>query len=146
MPTARLTAQRIRSGTQAVVDVTTAYAVTARTVQSDQDIIPWALAASLTTAPRRARASVMADESAYEDGTYRFQWGVSIMTHLMYKVWCDDFLPSGAARANVTVMTYDEYDVAVYLQCKIIRPTSLNRVIGGYRDVIWEFAGGVIIT
>lgn len=147
MVNARQTGQRIRSGLQVVANVTSAYAVKSLAVQSDQDdSLPWILAGKLCTWPKPARVVQYMDQSQDADGYYLFQWGFSYMTFGMYSFWRASFLPSGVWSAAVTVMTYDDTDTAVYLQCSINRPTTLTNEVGGYRDVIFTFSQGVIIT
>jgi hypothetical protein len=147
MPVARATGWRLRAGTHTVANLTTTYALSALPVQADQDA-DWtdSLPSRLVTAPRRARIVTMADGSRQADGFFIWQWGFSYMSLGMYNYWAATFLAGGVQSAAVTAMTYTEADVAIYLQATLIRPETLSVYIGGYRDVIFEFSMGTVIT
>lgn len=151
MVSARPTDDRIRSGTQIVSAITSAYAVTALAIQSDQSnpVIDWVLDGRFIEPPRRARQTETANGAGREDGYYVFQWGFSFMTDLMLSHWYTTTgLSFTTPSALVSVMTYDEYSTARYLNATIYRAvlTPTQRGIGGWKDVIFPFKFGTIIT
>jgi len=151
MPTTRATDHRIRSGTQAVVDVTSTYSVTARSKASDQPTDPnfWIIDTLQSTAPKPARVATMLDLSQAADGFYSWQWVISHMTNGMLTLWYTDFLPSGARSGVVTVRTYTDADVSVYLTGVVYRPNlpgDGTPILGGWANVVWRFDRGVVIT
>jgi len=150
MPNARNTGQRIRTGLQTAASMTSTYEVEALPVQSDQtDAEWWTIASDGTTVPRPARLITNADLSVSADGFLEFEWRMSYMTFGMVDYWLTTFLPSSAQDADVTVMTYNERDVAMYVQCRMRKPVfpSADAQIapGGY-SVIWRFRKGVEVT
>lgn len=152
MPTSRATDHRILSGTHPTSDFSgTTGAVKSRTKASDQPTDPnfWIIDTLQSTAPRAARTTTMLDLSADDDGYYSWQWVMSVMTSGMLTLWYADFLPSGAASGLVTVRTYTDADVSVYLTATIYRPVfpqDGQRILGAYANVIWRFDGGTVIT
>ena len=151
MPTMRLIGHRIRAGTHTVVNITSTYEVTALPVQGDMDTYPieWLPPDDSSTPPVRARIETAADGTRLSDGFYEFQWRFSYMTFGMLTHWLNTFLPSGAESAAVSVMTYDNTNTAVYLNCTLIRPTLPGDAApapGGWRDITFRFTGGTIIT
>lgn len=147
---ARSVGHRIRSGTHTVANLTSTYEVSALPVQSDQSPILWQVAGEGSTVPTPARVVTQADLSRAADGFYSFQWRFSFMTFGMVSYWLTTYLASGVRSADVTVMTYDATNTAVYLQCLINRPEfpSSEAQISptGWSNVIWRFTRGVIIT
>jgi hypothetical protein len=160
MPTPRATGHRIRAGTQTVGNITSTYAVSALPTQTDQGVVEWVIDGSSTTYPEYARVVINLDGSASADGPVSFQWNMTYMTEDMMSHWLTTFLPSGVYSAAVSVMTYDPVGTAVYLNCKLYRPnfseaggnqfdgrmSSAQYAFGGYRNVIWRFGEGTIIT
>jgi len=150
MPNERKTDQRIRPGLHPVSDVTSSFAVSGFAVQSDQDDADWwVLDGWRSTPPRPARRVKLTDGSAAKDGFYSFDWVISYMTFGMLAYWLDLLLPDGVEAAEVTAMTYDENDVAVYLQAIINKPSlpgDGEPTFGGWKNVRWAFDSGVIIT
>lgn len=148
---ARLTGHRIRSGLQVVGSVTSSYAIENFAKQSDQfDVAAWTIAGEGTTPPQPARVSNNADGSKSDDGFYSWVWRMSYMSFGMMSYFLTQTGLTSARTADVTVMTYNELDVAVYLQCKITRPLmpgpDAQYAIAGYQNVLWRFSNGVIIT
>jgi len=151
MPNARNTGHRIRSGLQTAAAMTSTYEVESLPVQSDQpDADAWTIAGDGTTPPRPARVIVNADLSVSADGFLEFEWRMSYMSFGMLDYWLTTFLPSGVQDADVTVMTYNERDVAMYVQCKMRKPVfpsaDAQVVPGGWGNVIWRFKKGVEVT
>lgn len=151
MPTGRKTGQKIISGTVASSALTSSYLVTAFPVQADQnDSCPWIIAGDGTTTPTAARISTNADLSRSPDGFYSFAWRMVYMTFGMTSYWINTLLPGGVWSAPVTVLTYDENDLAVYLQATLWRPnypgSDAQYMPGGWGNVIWRFNAGTIIA
>jgi hypothetical protein len=150
MPVARLEGQRLRAGTHAASALTTTYNIAGLAVQADQSLgVEWCIDSSGTTPPKPARVTVNADESESDDGFYTFAWRMSYMTNLMLSHWLSTFLPGGVRSAPVTVLTYTEADVAIYLTGLIRKPefpsSDAQYAIGGWGNVIWRFRRGVQI-
>lgn len=139
----RKTGQRIREGLHDATDVGTSYEVIQLEVQEDQDDPDWwVLDGWRSTPPRPARRTKFADGSAGKDGFYSFEWVISYMTFGMLAYWLDRFLPDGAEAAPVTVMAYDENDVAVFFQAMINKPSlpgDGQPTFGGWMQVTWKF-------
>jgi hypothetical protein len=150
MPNERKIGQRIREGLYDVSDMTDTYEVIQLEVQEDQDDSDWwVLDGWRSTPPKPARRTKMADGSVKRDGFYSFDWVITYMSFGMLAYWLDRFLPNGADAASVTVMTYDENDEAVFLQCIINRPElpgDGEPTMGGWMNVRWRFDTGVVIT
>lgn len=150
MVTARLTAQRIASGTISASSLTSAYAITALPVQSDMDSsTPWILAASLCTTPTPARITTNADQSRSADGLTTWRIGFSFMTFGATDYWNDTFLPGGVWSAPITIMDYDENNQSVFYQATLYRPNypsdKAQYITGGWARVIYDVAAGVQI-
>lgn len=154
MPTARLVDHRIRAGTYGVSDITSGYAVTALAVQTDMHPagltwVDWLPPTKASMPPRRLRFSENADGSISADGPYVFEWRFSYWTMDMLTLWRTTFLPSGVESAAVSVMTYTEEDIAVYLNCTLKNshfPGDGEAEAGGWKNLIWRFSQGTIIT
>lgn len=147
MPVARSTGHRLRSGIYVPSDVGTGYAISALAVQSDQGSLPWVIDASGTTPPKSARVVTNADLSVSEDGFLDWAWRMSYMTNAMLAHWLTTFLPGGVQSKDVTAMTYDATDTAMFIQGLIKRPEfpgpDAQYAIGGWANVIWRFSRGV---
>lgn len=151
MPVGRKIGQKIITGTVASSSLTDTYLVTAFPVQSDQnDACPWIIDGSGTTTPTAARISTNADLSRSDDGFYSWAWRMVYMTFGMVNYWNTALLPAGAWSAPVTVLTYDENNLAVYLNATIWRPNfpgpDAQYAPGGWGNVIWRFNAGTIIA
>ena len=149
MANARLIGHRIRSGHFASASsITSTYEITAIATQTDQrGDTPWtAPAAEGTTPPRPAEFITALDESVVANGYYAWQWVFSYMTFDMYQYWMTTFCDTNAWYGDVTVMTYSEFDVAIYLKAKMKRPQNLAIAMGGYRDITFLFTHGEVIT
>lgn len=152
MPTMRLIGHRIRAGTQTVANITSTYEVTALPVQADMDTLPlveWLPPTAQSTPPTRARIETAADGTRLADGFYQFEWRFSYFTFNMLSHWLTTFLPSGVESAAVSVMTYDNTNTAVYLNCTLERPAlpgDAQPAPGGWADIVFRFTGGTIIT
>lgn len=150
MPVPRLEVHRIRLGTHAVGSVTSTYEVREIALQSDQDpyATPWLVRGRDSNPVIRARSSDVADLTKVEDGFYQFTWSFSYFTFGMVAYWNGTLL-GGAVSPAVTVMTYDQNNVAVYLTCtaSALRfPRDGESHPGGWKNVRMEFVGGTIIT
>lgn len=148
---ARKTGQRLRSGIQTVGAVDSSYAIESLAVQSDQfDIILWSINASKSQVLSYARQSSNGDGSKSDDGFANWAWAIDFMTFGMVSYWNTRFGLTTARSANVTAMTYDENDTAVFLTAKIYKPvfggSDAPYAIGGYGPVIWRFGVGIVIT
>lgn len=90
------------------------------------------------------------DGGIREHGYDRLEWRFSKWDFAQVEYLYDTFLASGVQTAPVTILTYDEVDTAVYLNCILHRPTITKGTLidqGGFLyDVILRFRGGVIIT
>ena len=150
MPAARQEGHRLAPGTLTAASLTSTYNVVDLPVQSDMnDACPWAVDATGTTPPTPARVVTNADESRSADGAYSWQWRMPYMTFGALAYWLTTYLPGGVESANVTVMTYTENDVAMYLTAKLWKPefpsSDAQYAIGGWGNVIWRFKAGVQI-
>lgn len=149
MPNGRNSGQRIRSGLYAAGALTSTYEVSRLAVQSDQPLsIPWGIDSFASRPPIPARITTNADLSRTPDGFYEFDWVTSYHTFGMFGYWVASFLPADVESADVTVMTYDEEDAAMYLQALIHRPhpgDGMTAVKGGWGDIHWRFTRGVAI-
>lgn len=150
MPVARLTGHRLRSGLHTAANVTTAYAVEDIALQADMShATPWTVDAAGTTPPKKARIVINADLSRSGDGFATWKWRMSYMTHGAISYWLTTFLPGGVESADVTAMTYDETDTAVFYQALIWKPVfpseNAQYAPSGYGNVIWEFSRAVQI-
>jgi hypothetical protein len=151
MPVARLEDHRIRAGIQTVANVTSTYAVKNIALVADQAPFetPWIIASRSSIPLRRARYSDSADSGVIADGYWIFEWVISYMTFGMVSYWNTTFYPSSVEYADVTVMTYDQNNTAVFLTCKGRRlnfPRDGANWPGGYRDVRMQFEEGNVIT
>lgn len=149
MPVARVDDQRIRSGIQAVVDVTTTYAIKNFALQSDQGVgfPPWVGPdAAASTVPTPAEIRVSLSKKQLPNGDYLWSWVFSHFTQQMYKYWLDTFFNTNEWWGYVTVMDYDWDETPIFLTGIIHRPSQLNRVPGGYSNVPFAFTDGAIIT
>lgn len=149
MPNERKTGQRIREGLHDATDVDASYEVIQLPTQADQDDPDWWVIDGWRSTPaKRARRSKLADGSATRDGFYSFQWVISYKTFDMLAYWNGRFLPDGAEAAPVTVMTYDENDDPIFLQCMINRPDlpgDGDPTFGGWMNVRYVFDFGEVI-
>jgi hypothetical protein len=150
MPVARLEGHRLRAGTHAASALTSTYNVEDFPVQSDQnDACPWTIDGAGTTPPKPARIVTNGDLSRSPDGEYTWQWRMSYMTNGMLSYWLATFLPGGVESANVTVMTYDKTDTAMFLTAKLwlsdFPGPDAQYANGGWGNVIWRFVAGVQI-
>lgn len=144
---------RLRSGTQAVVDVTTTYAISAITVPSDDvaDADFYVVAGDGSECPSPARISQSADGSRSADGFMTFSWRIPYMTFGMVTNFLSASGLTTAQSALVTVMTYTELNSAIFLTATIIRPQfgryqDAVHAPDGYQNVVWRFVNGVVIT
>ena len=149
----RGTDHRLRSGTQAVVDVTTTYALSAITVPSDElaDADFYVVAGDGSECPLPARISQTADGGLSSDGFMTFSWRIPYMTFGMVTNFLAAAGLTSARSAPVTVMTYDEVNQPVFLQAIIVRPQfgrsqDASYAPDGYRNVVWRFVNGIVIT
>lgn len=147
MPVGRQTGHRLRSGLWLPTDVDSSYAVSALPVQTDMGLLPlWGINAQESDPPKYARITTNADLSQSGDGFLTFSWVFSFMTFLMLDAWFDSFLPSGIQSAPVTVMTYDETEVARFIQATLLRtvfPSQEARAVpSGWGGVKWTFVLG----
>jgi len=150
MPTSRNTGQRIAAGTLTAAALTSGYAITSLPMQSDQDFsCPWILAGSLCTTPTPARVTTNADLSRSADGFTTWRWGYSYMTFGMTNYWNDTFLPGDAWSSPVTVMDYDDTNVAVFYTATIWKPNypsdKAQYITGGWGRVVFEIVKGTQI-
>lgn len=135
---------RIRSGTHAVVDLTSTYEVRLLATQTDQDAgARWGVNSTIAI-PARLRTAISGKVVA--DGYYTFQWTFTGMTFDMFDYFCDQFLPSNVWSAAVTVMQYDRGNDAQYFTATILRPASPPIITIGYQNVTFDFIKGTIIT
>lgn len=147
---ARKTGQRIRSGIQTSAAVTSAYAVESFPLAADQyDVILWTIASEGSQPPQPARVSTNADGSKSDDGYFTLAWRFSFLTFAMMSYFLTQTGLTSARTADVTVMTYNELDVATYLTCKITRPlmpgADCQYAVGGWQNVVFRFSLGQII-
>lgn len=148
-PTARLTGHRIKAGTTNVAGLTTSYLLSALPIQNDQPSdIPWEIEGSPKAVPQYARVVTNADLSVSADGYCFLEWTFSYMSMLMVSYFLSQFLSGGVQSANVTILTYNEYDNPTYLNAILNRPLfqEATWAVGGYAKLTWKFTGGVIIT
>lgn len=150
--TNRGTDHRLRSGTQAVVDVTTTYAISAITVPSDglADADFYVVNGELSIPIQPTRISGSADGSEGDDGPVKFDWVFDYFSMDM----ATNFLTAAGLlttrSAPVTVMTYDELNNAKFVQCTIHRPLlpgpDAQYWRDGYNKIRFRFTNGIIIT
>lgn len=138
----------MRAGTHTAAALTSTYNVVDFPIQADQShAIPWYIDSAGTTPPKHKRIVQNADESWSPDGTTEWAWRLGYMTNLMLSYWLTAFLPAGAQSAEITAMTYDATDAAVFYQALIKRPEfpgpDAQYAIGGWGNVIWRFMRGV---
>lgn len=143
MPVARSTGQRIAAGTISASSLTSAYAITALPVQSDQSFdTPWILSARISTTPTPARVTTTGDLSRDPDGLTAWRIGFSYMSFGMTSYWNDTFIPGGAWWAYITIMDYDENNQPVFYQGKIWKPNYPSDkalyVTGGWASVVYD--------
>lgn len=152
MPQARYIGHRVRSGTYAVGNITSTYAITSYPVQNDQDsFISWSLDGRLTTPPARARRTLLSNGSIREDGYWHFNLGFSYLTFGMVSYLQTNWFGSSSTVSNsVSVMVYNTVNSAVYLNCKLHQPEwgiiNSEYAPGGYKNVIFLAEQGVVIT
>lgn len=148
----RGTDQRMRAGTQAVVDVTSSYALSLITVPSDEiaDADFYVVNGELSTPPQPARISQNADGSESDDGFYNLDWVFDYMTFGMVTNFLSAAGLTSARTALVTIMTYSELNAVVYLQCRIHKPRfpgpDAQYARDGFSKVRFRFTEGVIVT
>lgn len=111
-------------------------------LQSDQDAgARWGVN---SIPPEPAKLKQVLSRKIVTDGYRTFSWEFTGMTYLMKKYWHDQFMASTAYSGNVTVLTYNEYDIAVYLQCVMQRRVASNQIAIGNTGVIYDFSGTFI--
>lgn len=149
----RGTDHRIRTGTQAVVDVTTTYALSAITVPGDDlaDADFYVVNGELSQPPLPARTSMNADGSESDDGFYTFDWVFDYFPFGMLTNFLTAAGLTSVRSAVVTVMTYTaETNAAVYLTCIIHKPrfpgADAQYAKDGFSKVRFRFTNGVVIT
>lgn len=154
MPTARGDAPRLRSGTQAVGSITSTYAVTNWTVQSDQQVnnqivVPW-VAPYQMLPPEYSRIIIAADGTQTGDGYVRGVFGPFVYwTFGMMDYFLDTYLSTTAYSAAGSLMVYDITDTAIYLNATIYRPIigqDMEPVFGGWQNVKIRYDFGTVIT
>jgi len=151
MPTLRLIGHKISAGHVTVSAMGSVVTIMNLTRQTDMAAYNRWLPpnASKSTIPAPAQVATSLANTRTAEGFYTWSWVFDYMTHDMFGYWRTTFLPSGAWSANVTVLTYDDTDTAVYLQAVMARPvvgSGLTVSAGGYTDVTFNFTQGVIIT
>lgn len=149
MAVVRPTDYSIRAGTQTVGSFSSSHYIINFPEPTDAKLhIPWAT--PLLTPdmyPQFGAVDTSLNANAYPKGKYKFAWTFDKWTPLMFKYWCDTFLSTTAFSATVTVKTYTQFEVAVYLVCKMQRPVVLTPVRGaGFDKVKIEFKLGTVIT
>lgn len=147
----RSTGQRLRSGIWTVSDLTSTYEIANLTVPSDgfSDTEYWCYAAQGSTPPQPARVSRNADGSQSDDGFYSWSSRLSYCSFDMLPIFLTAAGLTSSRSADVTVMEYNELNVAVFLTAKIIKPlfpSSDAVMIANGWSITWRFTNGVIIT
>lgn len=168
-PLARSTGHRLMPGTAVnAAAVTTSYVIqttdgsgwsTTYGIATDQKaggstrpvIIPWlAPVASPDSVPQLSQYTTNLDGSMRGDGFYSVTWTFAYWTFSMHLLVLQQFFSSGAAySAAVSLMTYDQNNVAVYLTATCDQPRAgvhMEPEVGGWKNVKLVFHDGAIIT
>jgi hypothetical protein len=144
----RLDQHAIRTGHQTVGSFTTNDIIRNFDPVDGQGVIEWAspiLNVEQVPIPAVLKSSM--DEKVYPNGKYQFSWTFDLWTVGMWDYFTDAFLADGAWWADVTVRTYDLADNAVYVQCRIKRPTNVTLFREStLRNIKFDFRMGEIIT
>ena len=157
---ARLTGDRLRSGTVVVANITSSYQFDkVLSIQNDQYadtsftrvLVPWvAPMATPDKIPVRAVRSKMQSGIVREDGFYGFVWTLSYWTLMMYSAFVSYYSLTGSTlSAPVSVMTYDIANAVVYLNCMMDKPfpgADMVLAPGWYQNIKVKFHHGVVIT
>jgi hypothetical protein len=152
MPVARSEGHRWRKGIWTVSDLTSAYALTAFPLQSDQGSVPWtAPVADILSVPEFGLISQVLSGEDSPQGFYRFTWSFDFWTFGMMSYVRTTFFDPFKRSASATVMTYDDTNTAVFLTCIAHRPKfngsdKLAALAGGYENVTLQFDFGQVIT
>jgi hypothetical protein len=155
VPSARNDDPRLRSGIYGSSGITSAYAVSAWTVASDQKqngviVAPW-IGPYQMIPPRRARVTIAADGTAREDGFYSGIFGpFDYWTFGQMSYFTSTYLSGGVLSALVSMMVWDENDSALYLNATIYRPIinsqfrDMEPAPGGWQNIGIRYGFGEI--
>lgn len=152
MPTARNDAPRLRAGTVASASITSTYAITNWTVQSDQQqgsvtVVEWLGPYQMIPAIP-ARIAIAMDGTARADGFYRGTLGpFSYWTMGMVGYYHSTYLGTGVYSAAGSLMVFDETDAALYLNATIYRlipGQDMEPYAGGWKNVRIRYDFGAV--
>lgn len=152
MARARLTGHRLRSGTYTSGNITSAYAVTAWTVQTDQKtaagdtVIPW-VAPVQPLPPARQRYIEPLDQTQQSEGFLVWEWVFSYWTFNMYSYFLTTYLATSNEYGLVSALAYDPTDTAIYLNATVRKPRigeDMEPAPGGWRNIKLRFSRGSI--
>lgn len=147
----RQAGQRYRAGIWTVSDLTDDYELSKLSVPSDGifDEEMWCISSEGSTPPQPARVSSNADGSVSDDGFYTWKSRLSYVTFDAMPILWTALGLTNSRSADVTVMEYNELNVAIFLTAKVIKPTfPSNEAImlpGGW-SIVLTFVNGEIIT
>lgn len=153
MPNVRAEGHRLRAGTYTSSSVTTTYAITAWTVQSDQQlngqtVSPW-IPPYQAPPPEYARVITTGDLNQGADGYLKWTWTFSYWTFGQMSYFLSTYLSGSVYSAAVTAMTYDATDTAVFINATLNRPVinqDMEPEIAGWKNVKLRFDSGVVTS
>lgn len=150
MPEARKQNHKLAAGLLSVAAMVSEPTIRNFPEQADQPPVAWAIDGQRSQPPTRPFKTTTADGVRREFGLYTGSLVFSYLTFGMLNYLNTTLLAFGNDLAvNATIQTYTEIDSLITIQCLIYKPIVeelSSPAPGGYKDVVYRYVNGVVVT